>query len=208
MDDPILADLREAYNRMAVEREKFDVADWKRTERQHFLNTLQQQADLHHSLHLLEIGAGTGKDGQFFQENGLDVICTDLSPAMVALCRTKGLKAHLMDFLHLDFPEASFDALYAMNCLLHVAKRELPTVLQALRRLLKPGGLFFMGVHGGSDFEGILPTDDYIPKRFFSFYTDEHIQQVVADTFEVVYFKPVTIPWESERHFQSLILKA
>jgi SAM-dependent methyltransferase len=74
----------------------------------------------------LEIGAGTGNDGLYFQNNGLDVTCTDLSPDMVNLCREKGLKAYVMDFLSLDFPPGSFDAIYALNCLLHVPTRELP----------------------------------------------------------------------------------
>ena len=65
-----------------------------------------------------------------------------------------------------------------------------------------------MGVHGGHDFEGILLTDEHVPKRFFSFYTDEGITQVVSSVFEVIYFKPIVIPWETERHFQSMILKA
>ncbi len=208
MYDQNLNSLRESYNRMAAEREKADVAAFKIAERQHFLETLQDQPQRPEKLNLLEIGAGTGKDSLFFKEHGWEVICTDLSPEMVTLCRSKGLTAHAMDFLHLAFPDASFDAIYALNCLLHVPKQDLSTVLQAIRRLLIPGGLFFMGMHGGHDFEGILLTDEYVPKRFFSFYTDEGIKQVVSTVFEVVYFKPIVIPWETERHFQSMILKA
>ncbi len=208
MYDQIVANLRESYNRMAAEREKWEVDDWKIVERQHFLTVLQKQTHLHEPRHLLEIGAGTGKDSRFFQENGLEIVCTDLSPEMVELCRSKGLNAYVMDFLHLNFPDASFEAVYALNCLLHVPKCDLPAILQTIRRLLKPGGLFYMGVHGGEDFEGTLPTDNYLPKRFFSFYSDEHIQQVVAEVFEIVYFKPVTVPGEIKRHFQSMILKS
>lgn len=56
----------------------------------------------------------------------LQVVATDLSPAMVGFCRQKGLDAHVMDFLHLDFPAGSFDAVYALNCLLHVPNADLP----------------------------------------------------------------------------------
>lgn len=204
----ILDSLRESYNRTAAAREKTTVDAFKIAERQHFLEVLQNQSDRLDILSLLEIGAGTGKDGRFFQEHGLEVVCTDLSPEMVALCRSKGLNAHEMDFLHLAFPNASFDAIYALNCLLHVPKQDLPAVLQKIRSLLKPAGLFFMGVHGGHDFEGIRLTDEYVPKRFFAFYTDEGIQQVVSSVFEVLYFKSIPLPWDNERHFQSMILKA
>ncbi len=145
--------------------------------------------------------------GKFFQDNDLDVVCTDLSPEMVALCRAKGLTAYTMDFLSLDFPAQSFDGVYALNCLLHVPKGDLKTVLEAIQRLLKPGGLFFFGVYGGNDFEGISPQDTCSPKRYFSFHTDEQIKQVVAAFFELVTFKAVLFDSETEHHFQSMILR-
>jgi SAM-dependent methyltransferase len=205
--DEILSDLREAYNHKVIERDNMEIAEWKIAERQHFLDMLRVEQHHPGRLSLLEIGAGTGRDSLFFQEYGLKVVCTDLSPEMVALCRTKGLDAHVMDFLHLDFPPQSFDAIYALNCLLHVPKKTLPAVLEAIKRLLKPSGLFFLGVYGGHDFEGERLLDDYIPKRFFSFYTDEGIQQVASKTFEIVYFKPIMMSPDSPRHFQSMILK-
>src|SRR5215469_10540854 len=98
---------------------------------------------------MLEIGAGTGQDSLFFAGHDLDVIATDISAAMVARCRDKGLDARVMDFSQLDFPAESFDAVYAMNCLLHVPDAELPAVLRSIARVMVPGGLFFLGVYGG-----------------------------------------------------------
>ena len=53
---------------------------------------------------LLEIGSGTGQDSVFFASHGLDVVATDMSAAMVARCRDKGLVARVMDFSQLDCP--------------------------------------------------------------------------------------------------------
>jgi SAM-dependent methyltransferase len=111
-----------------------------------------------------------------------------------------------MDFLSLDFAAAPFDAVYALNCLLHVPKKDLPNVLETIQGLLKSDGLFYMGVYGKDDFEGIWEQDVYEPKRYFSFYTDEGIQQIVSQYFEVVYFKAVPLE-DDARHFQSLILR-
>jgi SAM-dependent methyltransferase len=199
----IITDLRETYNRHAAERETYAVAQWKAEERGHFLALLQKEG----RQRLVEIGAGTGKDSLFFQDNGLDVICTDLSPEMVDLCQSKGLTAYTMDFLNLTFRDGSFDAVYALNCLLHVPKKDLRTVLETVQRLLKPSGVFFLGVYGGHDFEGVWSEDNYTPKRFFSFHTDEQIKDVVSEFFEILYFKPISIESETERHFQSMILK-
>lgn len=203
MYDDILPTLREAYDKYAAERDTYEVADWKAVERANFLSMLQAEG----KRRLLEIGAGPGKDSQFFQESGLDVTCTDLSPEMVAICQSKGLNAHVMDFLHLDFPAESFDAVYALNCLLHVPKADLPTVLGKIQGLLKPGGLFFMGVYGGQDFEGIWPDDHYTPQRFFAFYTDDQIKAIVTRFFDLPYFKSIPVEGDDVSTFQSMILR-
>ncbi|GER91742.1 hypothetical protein KDW_59040 [Dictyobacter vulcani] len=188
-----IANLKVAYNsESASKRNQEGKQDWKLTERQSFLDLLQLEG----KSRLLEVGAGTGQDSLFFQQHGMQVISTDLSPAMVALCREKGLEAHVMDFLSLDFPPESFDALYALNCLLHVPTSALPAVLEKLRGLLHPGGLFFLGVYGGIEKEGISDKDWHQPPRYFSRHTDEFMQQAVAPYFEIVSFKsiPYKIP--------------
>ena len=87
----------------------------------------------------------------FFASHGLDVVATDMSSAMVARCRDKGLDARVMDFSQLDFPPESFDAVHAMNRLLHVPNAELPAVLNSIARVLRPGGLFFLGVYSAAE---------------------------------------------------------
>ena len=202
MYDDIIESLRVSYDRNAEERDQMAIAPWKIEERGKFLQWLQAEA----KTTLLEIGAGPGKDSLYFQENGLQVVSTDLSPEMVKLCREKGLTAYVMDFLHLDFPPASFGAVYALNTLLHVPKTDLPRVLSAIQKLLKPEGIFYMGVYGGEDKEGILAQDHLEPKRFFSSYTDEAILQAVGAFFEVVYFRHVPLE-DPNQHFQSMILR-
>lgn len=199
----VTAQLREAYDRSADDRNASSLAAWKLEERQRIL-TIFQAAGV---ARLLEIGAGTGKDGLFFQDHGLAVVCTDLSPEMVRHCREKGLTAYVMDFLGLDFPPASFDAVYAMNCLLHVPKRDLPAVLQHIHSLLIPDGLFYIGLYGGADVEGVVPDDWHEPKRFFARYTDEQITQVVDPFFEVVEFRQIKVDHNETFHFQSLLLQ-
>lgn len=198
-----IASLRVSYNHeKAVQRDQTEKEFWKVILRQQFLSRLEQEG----KTALLEIGAGTGNDSLFFHNNGLDVICTDLSPDMINLCREKGLEAYVMDFLSLDFPPDSFDAIYALNCLLHVPTRELPTVLRKLQGLLRPGGLFFLGVYGGAEEEGIHEDDQHDPPRFFAHHTDEFMQHATSPFFDFVSFE--TVPIESKRwHFQSMTLR-
>ncbi len=201
--EEVIASLRSIYNREAEEREKRERPSWRLEERAHFLSLLQKEG----KEKFLEIGAGTGKDSKFFQDNGLQVVCTDLTPEMVRLCREKGLTAHVMDFLSLDFPASAFDAIYAMNCLLHVPKKDLPRVLEKVHTLMMPRGLFFFGVYGGYEFEGIWNDDRHEPKRFFSFFPDEQIQNVAAKVFRLEYFKAVDLGDPTNFRFQSMILR-
>lgn len=178
------------------------ISGWKMAEVNNFLNYLQQEG----KQALLEVGAGPGLYGRFFAQQGLSVTCTDLSPEMVRLCREKGLDAYEMDFLHLDFPPASFDAVFALNCLLHVPSADLPQVLAAIRRVLRPNGLFFIGVYGGEFREGIWDKDYHDPQRFFVFYPDDQLLRIVMAQFDLLYFRHVPQK-ESTIHFQSLVLR-
>lgn len=96
-----------------------------------------------------------------------------------------------MDFLGLDFPPGSFDAVYAVNCLLHVPDADLPAVLEAVRGLLRSGGLLYVGAYEGDGTEGVLDGDDYVPPRFFSFRTAGQLLGFAAGAgFEVADFHP------------------
>jgi SAM-dependent methyltransferase len=195
----VLDSLRQSYDAGAAKRDQLDKDPWKVAERAAFLARLRQRGDTR----LLEVGAGTGQDSLFFAENGLTVVATDLSGEHVARCRAKGLDARVMDLLNLDLPPASFDAAYALNCLLHVPNADLPAVLESIRAVLRPGGLFFLGVYGGEESEGVAERDRYDPPRFFSWRTDEQIRRFAARSFDIVDFHTVDA---AGIHFQSLTL--
>ena len=79
----VLGPLREAYDGRAAWRDGQAKEAWKLAERRAFGDRLAPGA------RLLEVGAGTGQDSVYFREQGFAVVATDLSPAMVELCRTK-----------------------------------------------------------------------------------------------------------------------
>jgi len=195
--------LRESYDLNAQKRDSAVTEEWKIEERSK-LSSLFQQED---KRSLLEIGSGPGRDSKFFQDQGFEVVCIDLSPEMVKICRQKGLAAQVMDMADLQFPASSFDAVYSLNSLLHLSKAEFPTVLSRINEIMKPSGLFYLGMYGGHDFEGVWEDDTYTPKRFFSYYSDDHIQQLVATVFDILSFYHIMTSRQSNLHFQSLILR-
>ena len=193
--------LIESYNNHAQERDTYKMEEWKVAERANFLTLLQSKG----KRVLLEIGAGTGRDAKFFQDNGMHVTCIDLSPEMIKLCQQKGLSAQVMDVVSLDFAPNMFEAAYSLNSLLHVPNAEFRSVLENTKRILAPSGLFYLGVYGADqEFEGVWEKDSYNPRRFFSFKTDESIQKTTAEVFELRYFRRIA---GNDLHFQSLILE-
>jgi len=199
----IKSNLIEAYNKNATERDAYIIENWKLELRTYFLSLIKEE----NKSSFLEIGAGAGKDSLFFQENGLSVKCIDLSPELVKICQQKGLAAQVMDMAQLSFPEESFDVVYTLNSLLHIPKKELPIVLKNIQMVLKPNGLFHLGVYGSeNESEHIWEQDSYTPKRFFAFYSDDHLKQITNQYFELVSFKKITLK-ENAPHFQCLILR-
>lgn len=204
MYNEIKRNLKVAYDQQSDARNESPTQEWKITERDQFLTYILNE----NKETLLEIGAGPGRDSLFFKERGLKTLTTDLSPESVRICREKGLDAEVMSFDQLDLPDQRFDAIWALNCLLHIPKKELPFVLNEIKRVLKPGGLFYMGVYGGEDSEGIWEGDFHEPKRFFSFFNDEELKDVLSEVFLIEYFN--CVPTEvvgGKFHFQSAILR-
>lgn len=193
--------LRQSYNNHAYEREKNEMQDWKLQPRQDFLKKIKVE----NKTTLLEIGAGTGRDSRFFINNNLQVTAVDLSDEMTKLCKEKGIEAYTLDFAEIAKLGRKFDAIWAMNCLLHVEKAKLGLVLQGINSVLEPSGLFFMGVYGGEDKEGIWDEDFYTPKRFFSFYTETNLRKVVEEYFDIVSFE--TINTERKYNLQSIVMR-
>jgi SAM-dependent methyltransferase len=194
---------------MIAEREGKTFYSWKAAERARFLAMIQAEE----KAALLEIGVGTGRDSLFFQAQGLQVTCVDLSPAMVAHCRTKGLDAQIVPFDKLDqhFAPNTFPAIYAINCLLHVPKADLPAILQQIHTILVPDGLFYWGQYGGVDREGVWEGDHYTPQRFFARYTDTQFQVLPQPYFKTEVFSVIpnddNTGGRTGNHFHSLILR-
>ena len=111
--------LRRTYDGAVDRRAATPLEPWKIPERAAFLELLAREEPPTRSW---RSEPARVLHGRFFADAGFDVVCTDLSAAMVAHCRAQGLVAFQQDFLHLDLGR-QFDAVFAMNCLLHVPRR-------------------------------------------------------------------------------------
>lgn len=135
---------------------------------------------------IIDLGSGGGSHSTFFKERGLEPLCVDFSPAMVRLCKQKGLEAEVGDMEDLQFDDNSFEGIWACASLLHLPKRNLPSVLDKINRILKPNGLLFVGVKEG-EHEGWLESDKYPGSvRWFSYYKEDELRQLLNGYLDII----------------------
>ena len=132
-------------------------------------------------------------------------MAVDNTPAMVELTAEKGVPAQVLDCYDLDEINEHFDAVYTMNCLLHIPKQDFDRVLGLISKRLNENGLMYLGIWGDENFEGIWEKDIYEPKRFFSFWKTEALLEVLQRFFRLEYYRRLE-PREN-RVFNSVIVR-
>jgi len=94
---------------------------------------------------ILEMGCSGGLLMKEFQSQGLkQVTGIDISSDAIALCRSAGLDAHIMDAQQLELPDASFDVVTASDVLEHLADEQ--KAVREWKRVLKATGLLVVFV--------------------------------------------------------------
>lgn len=204
--DRIKDTLRLAYDRDVARRQAVQPSAWRIDLADQFAAHARRRG-LHR---VLELGAGTGQLAAHLQGHGLDVVATDLSPASVAAMRERGLTAEVVDLSALPYPDAAFDAAFAMNALLHVPKDRLHGVMRGVRRVVRAGGLAMIVVWGGPDLDGPIANDWLDPPRFFSLYSDDAFHALAFPGFATVRSDvlDVTSGPDGELHPQVKLLEA
>ncbi len=139
---------------------------------------------------ILDLGSGPGRDSVLFRDRGLVPLCFDISPEMLKLCEKKGLVAMHGDLENIPFGPSSFDGVWAFASLLHIPKANLPPVLAKIGEILRPSGVFYLGMKEG-DFEGFLKSPDYEGTRFFSLYNKTELDAAVGMYFKIVHHSRV-----------------
>jgi len=91
---------------------------------------------------ILDVGCGIGD--MLYCYN--DIIGTDISWPCVHYCKSKGLKAEIMEPDSLPFCPEEFDSCLLDNVIEHLEKPL--TLLMEIKRVLKDGGIFIIGIPG------------------------------------------------------------
>jgi tellurite methyltransferase len=101
-----------------------------------------------HVRDVLDLGCGIGRHALYLAAEGFNVTGTDASPAGIeeaqSTAERRGLEVSLQvqDFLDLSLPDQSFDYVLAWNVAYHGDRNVAAVVLDGVRRVLRPGGLY------------------------------------------------------------------
>lgn len=125
--------------------------------------------------HVLDLGCGPGNAAAQMVKLGLSVDATDATQAMVDLAnRHDGVKAWVATFDDLNGTDL-YDGIWANFSLLHAPRGDMPRHLGAIRELLRPGGMFHIGMKTGTGEK----RDDL--GRLYTYYTAEELTELLSD---------------------------
>lgn len=114
---------------------------------------LEQLLSAYYIKNVLELNCGTGEDAVFLAQKGLQVLATDISPAMVQMAAAKAERSGMSQFIRTKvcafqdigqlMSEPKFDLIFSdfggLNCL---PPDDFATFVKDAALLLSPGGLF------------------------------------------------------------------
>ena len=141
---------------------------------------------------ILDFGCGPGRDLKSFTTLGHEAIGLDGSEAVAQLARTASdCQVWVQDFLALDLPAEHFDGIFANASMFHIPSLELPRVLGALAKTLRPRGVLFSSNPRGQNQEG------WNGERYGAYYDLETWRRFVTNAgFEEIdhYYRPPGLP--------------
>ena len=101
---------------------------------------------------ILEIGTGSGHFARAAAKAGHQVTALDVSPTMLRYAESRAqaegltkLEFHHAGFLTFQGPTANYDAVVSVAVMHHLPDLWKAVALQNIRRMLKPGGIFYLG---------------------------------------------------------------
>lgn len=129
---------------------------------------------------ILDVGAGSGKDMKYLIERGFECVGIDKSKAFIEIARNEGIEIEEVDFLDMNFPEDSFDAIWSRGSLFHISKNDFRKVISKLRNFLKRDGVFYLQLIEGC-FEGIDTIGNTKAKAFYSHYQKQELRSIMLE---------------------------
>ncbi len=152
---------------------------------------------------IIDIGCGSGRDAKLFNNRGVDVVGIDFCPNLLEIAKNEAplSEFHLMDIESMQFPDSTFDGVWAACSLSHISKNALPEVLKKIHLLLKEGGYFYLALKEGMG--EILEKDSRYEgnvEKFWSYFEADELKNFL----QAAHFKILECDLvEKSHHYQN-----
>lgn len=146
---------------------------------------------------MLELGAGVGSDARFFAEQGLNVVATDFSDAIIEENKQKFAHISNLSFEKLDIQEIDklednkFDVIYSRLSLHYFNDVDTKRIFTALADKLKSGGILSFVCKSIHD--QYFGQGEEIEKNVFMlkghirhFFDQDYVHECLGDRFEII----------------------
>jgi len=127
---------------------------------------------------VLEIGSGPGRDARELEARGFTVRRTDVTPAFVDLMRADGHAADVLDPM-VDELGGPWDGVWANAVLIHLARDEMPVLLERLHAATRPGATLYLSVQEG-DGDAWATRGHVAGARHFTFWRERPLRDALA----------------------------
>jgi SAM-dependent methyltransferase len=147
---------------------------------------------------VLDIGCGPGFDSTILRQYGFRVFSFDLSWGMMQTGRAEfpGDFAQA-DMRHLPLAPACADGLWLNASLLHLPRPEVLPTLQKMREVLRPRGILFLTVKGGTGEQWTAYPAATSRTRFFTYWPADELDHTLHQAgFTILE------PWQDEANSQ------
>jgi SAM-dependent methyltransferase len=153
---------------------------------------------------VLDIGCGSGRDLLWLKQHGYNPTGFEVTSKLAELARKhSGCNVIEGDFRNYDFSSLKFDCLISIGAFVHLDNNELPPVIDSLKRMLLPNGLFLITLKQG---DGYSESKD---GRVFTLWRDEKLRQIFQNVnLAVVDFSVQTSRLRSEDVWLGYLLRA
>lgn len=125
---------------------------------------------------IVELGSGFGRDAQYLEDRGFDVVATDASKGFLKELEARGFKPRELNALADDFPPA--DGVFANAVLLHFTKEEAERVFEKVHKSISSGGAFAFSLKEGAGEE--WSSEKLGKPRFFRYWREDELRESLA----------------------------
>lgn len=134
----------------------------------------------------VDVGCGAGQYAEALRVRGLRVVGLDLSAQMLAQAQLAGRRRLLQaDMRRLPLRSCRADGCFVCASLLHIPRPQVPTVLDGFRRVMRPGGVLYVGLQEGVGEEWV--DWGMGERRFFVYYRSQEVDQLLrGSSFSIV----------------------